>query len=206
VVINLRKEPILVDFGLALHAHQDERVTELGEPIGTPAYMPPEQVKGDVQTMGPGCDIYSLGVILYELLTGRLPYEGEPMTILAQIVTQEPPPPSAHRPDVDPQLEAICRKAMAHRVQDRYASMREFAEDLAAYRREYRKRAAAPGKPDGKSRWWAPWTWFLLGLASVAPGPGWPAEQGHPCSMYPAPCVCRSACDNHARPSLLCVL
>ena len=75
--------------------------------------MSPEQAFGDVETIGPGCDIYSLGVIMYELLTGRVPFEGPEAFVLGQILFVEPAPPSTYRSDLDPQLEAICLKAIA---------------------------------------------------------------------------------------------
>jgi serine/threonine protein kinase len=90
--------------------------------------------------MGPGCDIYALGVILYQLLTGRLPFEGSVAEVLGQIVTQQPPPPSQHRPGLDPRLEAICLKALSKKVAGRYASMR----DLGAALGDYLRRDAAP--------------------------------------------------------------
>jgi WD40 repeat protein/formylglycine-generating enzyme required for sulfatase activity len=95
--------------------------------------MPPEQVSGDVEHMGPACDIYALGVILYELLTGRLPFQGAPMQVLCQVLTDTPPPPSAHRPHLDEGLEAVCLKAMAKKPDDRFALMADFAAALARY-------------------------------------------------------------------------
>src|SRR4029077_14939107 len=121
-----------MDFGLVLRKG-DARISVSGSIIGTPAYMPPEQLRGDTAEMGPTCDVYSLGVVFYELLTGRLPFEGPYMAVCAQILTQEPPPPSSHRPDLDAPLEAICRKAMAKNPAERYASMVEMAAALTKY-------------------------------------------------------------------------
>ena len=127
-------EPIIMDFGLARRGESgDVRLTQQGTVMGTPAYMAPEQAKGAIDEMGPSCDIYSLGVILYELLTGRLPFTGDTFTVLAQLLVDDPPPPSNHRPDIDDRIEAICLKAIAKKPADRYASMAEFAADLANY-------------------------------------------------------------------------
>jgi hypothetical protein len=132
VMINPRGEPVLLDFGLARRLRPDDvRLTQSGQPVGTPAYMSPEQVAGAVRAMGPGCDIYALGVILYQLLTGRLPFEGSMAEVLGQILTRPPEPPSRHRPDLDPRLEAVCLKALSKEVTDRYASMRDLGAALA---------------------------------------------------------------------------
>ncbi len=127
-------EPVVMDFGLARSMRSDEsHITHLGRILGTPAYMSPEQVEGDVDQIGPGTDIYSLGVVMYQLLTGRLPFEGPVTRVLALIQTQTPEPPSRHRADLDPKLDAICQKAMAKRVIDRFHTMSEFADALSAY-------------------------------------------------------------------------
>jgi predicted Ser/Thr protein kinase len=136
VMINQRREPIIMDFGLARRLNKEGvRLTKAGSIVGTPAYMAPEQVSGDGSQVGPGCDIYSLGVILYELLTGRLPFDGPLTAVLVQVLTQAPVPPSKHRPDLDAGLEAICLKAMAKKIEERHASMSEFAQALADYLR-----------------------------------------------------------------------
>ncbi len=136
IMIDRRGEPIIMDFGLARRARPgDVRLTQDGACMGTPAYMPPEQVKGEIDVMGPASDIYSLGVILYELLAGRLPFSGDVMAVLAQVVMEEPPPPSRFCPELDPELEAICLKAMAKKIEDRYPSMAQLAAALLAYLR-----------------------------------------------------------------------
>lgn len=135
IMINQRQEPILMDFGLARRIDaMEEHLTKTGEPIGTPAYMPPEQVCGDLRAMGPGSDIYSLGVILYQLLTHRIPFGGPTFIELAnQIMTDQPEPPHTYRADVDQQLEAVCSKAMAKKVEQRFASMDQMAAALQDY-------------------------------------------------------------------------
>ncbi len=129
-----RREPVIVDFGLARRDNpQDQRLTRSGQIMGTLGYMAPEQIRADLKEIGPACDIYALGVILYELLTGRLPFNGSGLAVAGQILTQAPLPPSTHRSDLDPALEAICLKAMAKAVGDRYTSMAELAAALTGF-------------------------------------------------------------------------
>jgi tetratricopeptide (TPR) repeat protein/predicted Ser/Thr protein kinase len=134
IMLNQRQEPVILDFGLARRVNKgDVRLTKSGSVLGTPGYMSPEQVRGNLDQIGPGTDIYSLGVILYELITGRLPFEGSVASVLAQIVTDQPSPPSSQRPDLDPDLDAICLKALVKDVAGRYATMAAMAAALDAY-------------------------------------------------------------------------
>jgi formylglycine-generating enzyme required for sulfatase activity/serine/threonine protein kinase len=124
-------EPVIVDFGLARRIEPDSaRLTASGLCIGTWQYMTCEQLCGEPDALGPGCDIYALGVIMYELLTGRLPFDAP-----GQVVRGNPAPPSSFAADVDPRLEAICLKAMAASAAARYASMGELASALTDYLR-----------------------------------------------------------------------
>ena len=145
IMIDQRGEPIVMDFGLArnLDDAEDARLTRDGMILGSPAYMSPEQVEGRIENIGPACDIYSLGVILFELLTGRLPYQGSVASIIAQIVSKPPPHPTQFRPDASPGLSEICLKAMARDIGERYQSMREFATALTDYLKT---------KPEGADR------------------------------------------------------
>jgi serine/threonine protein kinase len=136
VMIDKRATPIIMDFGLALRdAPGDARMTQAGsnQLLGTPAYMSPEQVDSDREKVGPASDVYSLGIMLYEMLTCQLPYQGSVAAVLAQIINANPKPPSQLRPDLDARLESICLKMMAAKLEDRYGSMREVAKELTAY-------------------------------------------------------------------------
>jgi predicted Ser/Thr protein kinase len=136
IMMDRRAEPVIMDFGLARRCQGgDARLTQAGALMGTPAYMAPEQVSGDLDAMGPACDIYSLGMILYELLAGRTPFTGDVMAILTRVLLEEPPRPSAFRPGVDPELERICMRALAKKPADRFASMADFAAALTDYLR-----------------------------------------------------------------------
>ncbi|MFO0947711.1 MAG: serine/threonine-protein kinase [Planctomycetota bacterium] len=134
IMIDRHKEPIVMDFGLAWQATDDDvRITRQGTVVGTPAYMPPEQIHRKWGPLGPATDVYSLGIVLYELLTGRLPFEGDFASVVAQVVARKPTKPSVHRPDLDPKLENACLKAMSKKVEDRYPDMGAFAADLADF-------------------------------------------------------------------------
>jgi serine/threonine protein kinase len=132
VMIDLDGEPIVMDFGLARRVDDDAQVTMSGVIIGTPAYMSPEQVEGDPKKIGPATDIYSLGVVYYQMLTGRLPFRGSLTSILRQIGTERPPKPSTINPEIgeDSAPERICLKMMATSTSDRYASMADVVAAL----------------------------------------------------------------------------
>jgi WD40 repeat protein/serine/threonine protein kinase len=134
IMVDGDKQPVVMDFGLARKVDaQESRLTQTGTLIGTPAYMSPEQVKGELDELGPSSDVYSLGIIFYELLTAQVPFEGPIASVLGQILAVDPQPPSVHRQNLDPALEAICLKAMAKPIEERYASMADLAAALTVW-------------------------------------------------------------------------
>ncbi len=137
VMIDRQGEPVVMDFGLARRqTASEDQLTQTGQVMGTPAYMSPEQVGGRPGEMGPACDIYSLGVILYELLTGRRPFEGDDLISLVSQIALEPPPGlRTHNGEIDLDLEAIVIKALEKRPADRWASMADFADALDEFAR-----------------------------------------------------------------------
>jgi eukaryotic-like serine/threonine-protein kinase len=122
------------DFGLAKILDLAGNETRTGAILGTPAYMAPEQVKGSHQQIGPAIDVYGLGAILYELLTGRAPFCGDSdAAILAQLVTDDPPAPRRINPKLSRDLEAICLRALERSPTKRYASACDLAADLRRF-------------------------------------------------------------------------
>lgn len=148
MIDKVRKDLVIMDFGLARRRRPgDASTTREGEIMGTPAYMAPEQASGQVQKIGPASDIYSLGVILYEMLAGRLPFTGNVTEVLGQVLHVEPKPPSTYRPGVDAALEAICLKAMVKDPAARHSSMKALAEALGDYLKNTPAEATLPRKP-----------------------------------------------------------
>ena len=123
--------PRVTDFGLAKLAVSDQSQTQSADLLGTPSYMAPEQVEGRRTPAGPAIDVYSLGGILYEVLTGRPPFWGEnAVATLRQVELMEPVRPSRLRPELPRDLETICLKCLQKEPRKRYASAEALADDL----------------------------------------------------------------------------
>ena len=133
VMIDHRGEPVVMDFGLARRSDQEDvRITREGAISGSPAYMSPEQLEGKVADVDPRSDIYSLGVLFYEGLTGTLPFKGggSIVALITEVISKQPTDPREVRKDLDPRICAICMRAMARNPHERFASMQEMAVAL----------------------------------------------------------------------------
>jgi WD40 repeat protein/tetratricopeptide (TPR) repeat protein len=121
----------VTDFGLARRLEVGSSLTQTGSPVGTPSYMAPEQARGRASEVGPATDLYALGAVFYELLTGRPPFRAESSAeTLYQVVTQDPVPPSRLNARVPRDLETICLKCLEKEPARRYASAADLADDL----------------------------------------------------------------------------
>lgn len=133
ILIDRAGQAVLTDFGLCRPEADDEELTDLGAQVGTPAYMSPEQAAPGGEALDLRTDLYSLGVVLYRMLTGKLPFTGRPPLLRQRSAHESPAVPSVDRPDLDPALEAVVLKAMARRRADRYQSARAFSDALTGW-------------------------------------------------------------------------
>lgn len=147
--------PVVLDFGLAKARESslaDVHVSLEGEMLGTPSYMAPEQAAGRLEEMDARTDVYGLGVLLYELLTGELPFRGATHLIIHQVLNTDPPPPRSLDDSIPRSLEAVVLKAMAKEPRHRYENARALLEDI----RRFRAAQPVKARPVG----WAARAWL----------------------------------------------
>jgi hypothetical protein len=179
VMIDKQDRLHLMDFGLAARQEEEARLTRDGTVMGTPAYMAPEQARGNSADVTPAADQYAVGVVLYELLTGEVPFKGPMATVLHNVIHTEPDAPRKLRPRVPADLETICLKALSKRPEDRYEDCQALADDLrrwqegepiSARRLSFTERAARwiQKKPAAATAWGASALALLLVLATIS--------------------------------------
>ena len=159
--------PKITDFGLAKDQAAASKLTATGVTMGTPSYMAPEQARALAGGAGPASDIYALGSILYEMLTGQPPFEGQaPVDVVNQLLEDEPVSPLTRRPRLPTDLVTICLKCLEKAPKNRYASALELAEDL----RRFQAGEPIHARPVGTLRRMARWCRrrpLVAGLAAV---------------------------------------
>ena len=146
--------PKITDFGLARQLDGEADITHTGVLIGTPSFMTPEQASGHAHEVGPSGDIYSLGAILYNCITGQPPFVGKAFSeVLDQVRSREPTPPSRVNSNVPMDLETICLKCLRKEPENRYASAQELAEELSRFQKGEPILARPIGNVERSVRW-----------------------------------------------------
>ncbi|GIW87788.1 MAG: hypothetical protein KatS3mg108_2112 [Isosphaeraceae bacterium] len=154
ILLDDQGSPCVTDFGLAKMLSGRHPATHTGAIVGTPGYMAPEQAAGHSGSVGPLSDVYALGAILYELLTGRPPFQQDnPLDTLVQVLETDPARPSLLRPDIPRALEQICLRCLEKPLDARYQSADDLADDLERYLRGETVEARRLSIPQRLSRW-----------------------------------------------------
>ena len=154
VLLDKDGKPRVTDFGLAKRIESDNELTATGQVMGTPSFMPPEQALGETARLGPAADVYSLGAILYTLLTGRPPFQAaNMMETLMQVIENDPVELRVLNPAVDRDLETICLKCLEKDIAKRYSNGQELVDELHRFLRGEPIKARAVGRVERGWRW-----------------------------------------------------
>jgi hypothetical protein len=185
ILLDETGQPVVTDFGLAKVPGASAETTHPGQRLGTPAYMAPEQAAGHSWRVTPASDVWALGVILYEVLTGQRPFRGEDTeAVLQQVLTAEPPPARQARPDLDAALEAVLSRCLQKEPTSRYTSAGGLADDLrrwldgeplARHEPDILPETAVTEPPRRRSR-----AWLLASAGAIAVGAALYIRAGDP--------------------------
>ncbi len=153
IMLDRQNEPHIMDFGLAKREIGEVTMTMDGQVLGSPAYMSPEQARGDSHRVERGADIYALGVVLFEILTGELPFRGNPRMMMHQVLTAEPPSPRQLNASIEKDIETICLKCLEKDPRKRFATAEELACEFDRYLNGQPIASRRIGKFDRSWRW-----------------------------------------------------
>lgn len=168
ILIDGDDQPMITDFGLAKLMQSGENLTVSGNIMGSPGFMAPEQAAGDSTKLDPRTDVYGLGGLLYHMLTGRAPIQGENVAdTLRRVAEEDPAPPRRLNPKVSADLETICLKCLAKQPGERYQSAGELAEELERLLNYEPIQARPAGAVRKTWTWWQKNPWKLVGILGL---------------------------------------